>query len=160
LLTYTPSPPSPRPHSHAAADNSAHRSAEAATTGRSTPLSPTLTAGTGELLAELRGLCERLPMPQPGWHPYVAQIAACRSDFEHALALAAANPAALEQVADLIEGETEAGFDRTSSPELTSAWRRLETLPLPSGHHPYLDEIVPALEAHRLLLVALSRTAL
>ena len=112
-----------------------------------------------ELLAELRSLCERLPVPQPSWHPYAAQIAACRSDFEHALTLAAANPAALEQVADLIEGNTKASFDHTSSPELAGAWQRLEALPLPSGHHPYLDEIVPALGAQRLLLEALSRTA-
>lgn len=116
------------------------------------------TSSTSELLAELRRLCARLPVPQPSWHPYVAQIAACRDDFEQALALVADAPQTLELSAALVDGETELGFDEAASPELTAAWRRLEALPLPSGHHPYLAEILPALEAHRLLLVALSQT--
>lgn len=108
-----------------------------------------------ELLAELHRLCERLPVPQPGWHPYVDQITSCRADFEHALALAAEQPAALELVAEFLDGTAEPAFEAGSPPELIAAWRRLEALPLPSGQHPYLDEILPALEAHRLLLIAL-----
>lgn len=119
-------------------------------------MSVAVAAGTGELLAELHRLCERLPVPQPGWHPYVDQIASCRADFEHALALAADQPAALELVAAFLDGGTEPTFEADSPPELIAAWRRLEALPLPSGQHPYLDEILPALEAHRLLLIALS----
>ena len=121
-------------------------------------MSTAVAAGPSELLAELRGLCTRLPVPQPSWHPYVSQMAACRGDFEQALAHAAEHPATLELLAALIEGETEATFDRGASPTLTTAWERLEGLPTPNGQHPYLDQILPALEALRVLLVALSRT--
>ena len=113
---------------------------------------------TSELLGELRGLCARLPVPQPSWHPYVSRIAACRSDFEQALALASEQPAALERLAALLDGDTEPAFAGDASPGLVAAWQRLGALPLPSGQHPYLDEILPALDALRLLLIALSST--
>lgn len=116
-----------------------------------------LATDTSEVLAELHGLCSRLPVPQPTWHPYVSQIAACRSNFEQALALAAEQPAALESMAALLEAGTEPVFDDETAPDLVAAWRQLEALPQPSGQHPYLDEM-PALEALRLLLVALSIT--
>ena len=115
-------------------------------------------ASTRELLAELRGLCARIPIPQPSWHPYVSQITACRDDFEQALALATEHPTTLDLLAALIEDEAELIFDPGASPRLTRAWERLEELPTPSGQHPDLDDIIPALEAHRLLLVALSHT--
>lgn len=115
-----------------------------------------VTVATVELLTDLRCLCARLPLPQPSWHPYVPLIAACRTDFEQALALAADSPEAVERVAALVGGELELTFDPDASPELTAAWQRLEALPLPNGQHPYLDDILPALEALRLLLVALS----
>ena len=114
--------------------------------------------GTGELLADLRCLCGRLPVPQPTWHRYVAQITGCRADFERALDLAAEHPETLGLVATLIDGSAEPSFDPAASAELTAAWQRLEALPMPSGQHPYLDDILPALEAHGLLLVALSHT--
>ena len=120
-------------------------------------MSAAVATETDGLLRELRGLCDQLPVPQPSWHPYVAQIAACRADFELALALAAAHPEALELVVDLLDGDGDPSFNAGASPKLTAAWQRLEALPLPSGQHPYLDDILPALEAHRLLLVALSR---
>ena len=121
-------------------------------------MSTAVAGTTSELLAELRRLCARLPLPQPSWHPYVAQIAACRDDFEHALTLAADAPQTFDLIAALVDGDVEPAFDEAASPELATAWLRLEALPLPSGQHPYLDEILPALEAHRLLLVALSHT--
>ena len=121
-------------------------------------MTTTVATGTGELLADLQGLCDRLPVPQPSWHPYVAQIANCRTDFERALDLAAERPETLELVAALIDGGTEAQFDEDAPLELRAAWRRREALPLPSGRHPYLDDILPALDAHRLLLIALSHT--
>ncbi len=114
--------------------------------------------GSGELLAALRDLCVRLPVPQPSWHPYAEQIVACRDDLERALATAAEYPDAIDLVAALIDGEAEPRFDPGTSPELTAAWGRLEALPIPAGRHPYLDEILPALDALRLLLVALSQT--
>jgi hypothetical protein len=109
-----------------------------------------------DVLWELRRLCAQLPVPQPGWHPYVAHIAGCRHDFEHALTLTAQHPAALDLFAALADGDLDLTFDSASSPELTSAWQRLEELPIPEGQHPYLDDILPALEALRLLLVSLS----
>lgn len=111
-----------------------------------------------ELVGELRGLWARLPIPEPSWHPHVALIHACRDDFEHAIAAAADRPAALDLLAALIDGAPEPAFDRDASSELTGAWERLRALPLPEGQHPFLDEIVPALDALRLLLVALSQT--
>ena|GEM_PF-1915452 len=121
-----------------------------------------MTAGAGtaasELLAELRRLHARLPVPQPAWHPYVPLIAAARDDLERALALAAERPDSLELAAALLDGGPEPAFDEDASPELTAAWRRLEALPLPDGRHPYLDDILPVVEGLRLLLVALSRT--
>jgi hypothetical protein len=113
---------------------------------------------TVQLLRELRSLCARLPAPQPNWHPHVALIVACRQDFERAIDATAAIPDALELFTALADGEAEPDFDPAASPELAAAWQRLETLPIPAGQHPYLDDILPALEALRLLLVALSRT--
>jgi carbon-monoxide dehydrogenase large subunit len=121
-------------------------------------MSTAVATGRSELLADLLGLCDRLPVPQPSWHPYVAQIANCRTDFERALDLAADHPETLELVAALIDGGAEPSFDTDASVALTAIWKRLEALPLPSGQHPYLDAILPALDAHRLLLIALSRT--
>lgn len=111
-----------------------------------------------ELLAELRTLAGRLPLPQPSWHPHVALIAACRSDLEAALDEAARDESALDLLAELIDGVPAPSFDADASPELTAAWERLQALPLPDGQHPFLDEILPALEALRLVLVALSRS--
>ena len=121
-------------------------------------MSATLAPSTRGLSLELHRLCERLPVPQPGWHPYVALIAACRQDFEDALALAGEHPQALDLVAALTHGTAEPAFDPAVSLDLTAAWRRLEALPIPDGQHPYLDDILPALEALRLLLVALSNS--
>lgn len=102
-------------------------------------------------LDELRRLCERLPVPEGTWHPGAAAIAAVRRDFEWALERCAARPEALTLV-----GEVDfdpAGADR----ELAAAWERLRALPLPEGRHPFLDEIVPALEAAEATLAALSQ---
>lgn len=123
---------------------------------------PTNAAGLSppqaEVIGELRGLWARLPIPEPSWHPHVALIRACRDDLEHAIAAAADRPAALDLLAALIDGGPEPAFDRDASGKLTGAWERLQALPLLEGQHPFLDEIVPALDALRLLLVALSLT--
>lgn len=115
-------------------------------------------AEAAALLPELRRLCERLPVPSPTWHPHVAAIAACRADLERAIGLAAARPETLSLLAELLDGDEAPAFDGTRSPWLRAAWERLEALPIPEGQHPYLDDILPALEALRLLLVALGRT--
>jgi hypothetical protein len=122
-------------------------------------VSAAVATGTGELLAELRRLT-RLPVPQPVWYPYVPLIGACRHEFEQALALAAAHPDALDLLAALADGAAQLAFDPDASRELSAAWRRLEALPIPEGQHPYLDDILLALEALRLLLVALSHSGI
>lgn len=121
-------------------------------------MSAVLAADTAELLSELRRLCARLPVPQPTWHPYVPPIHAFQKDFQQALELAAAHPDALDLLATLVEDDAGLAFDPDTSPELTAAWERLAALPIPDGQHPYLDDILPTLEAHRLLLIALSQT--
>ena len=115
-------------------------------------------ADPSELLRELRSLCARLPLPQPGWHPYVALIVACREDFERTIDLAAESRDTLRLFEALAGGAPEPGFEPDASPALSAAWKRLEGLPIPAGQHPYLDEILPALEALRLLLIALSHS--
>lgn len=112
---------------------------------------------SSELLQELQRLCDRLPMPQDSWHPYVPLIRACRSDLEQTLALASTRSEVAETVAALLAGDVLLGFNAGASPELAAAFERLEALPAPSGQHPYLDEILPAFEGLRLLLVALSQ---
>ena len=109
-----------------------------------------------ELLAELRALAARMPMPQPAWHPQVAHISACRADLLEAIEAAAGDPAILDIAAALFN-DPEAQLDRHASEEVAAAWARLEALRLPEGQHPYLDEILPAVEALRVLLIALSR---
>lgn len=109
------------------------------------------------LLEALHDLCARLPVPDGRWHPHVAAIAACRADFASALSLVADDPEALRLLDRLVDGAAAAEFDPARSPELAAAWERLDALPVPEGRHPFLDEIMPALDAYRLLLIALSR---
>jgi hypothetical protein len=53
------------------------------------------------------------------------------------------------------EGEpTQLGDE--AGPELRAAWARLGALSVPVGRHPFLDEIVVAIEAARTTLVAIS----
>lgn len=110
-----------------------------------------------ELLAELRGLCERLPVPGADWHPHVAAIAACRDDLADAIEAVAARPAARARLEALLADEAEPAFDHTAAdPGTAAAYERLRALPVPEGQHPFLAEILPALEALELLLVALA----
>lgn len=109
-----------------------------------------------EVVAELRRLWARLPVPDARWHAYVPRIAAVRDDFAAAIERAIGNAEALDRFAALAAGETEPVFDAAADPGLTEAYERLRALPRPEGQHPFLDEIVPALEAAELLLVALA----
>lgn len=113
-------------------------------------------AESAELLAELRALAARMPMPQPAWHPHVAHIRACHSDLLEAVEAAARDPVVLDIARALLD-DPQAQLDSDASEDIAAAWARLETLPLPEGQHPYLDEILPAVEALRVLLVALTR---
>lgn len=116
----------------------------------------TLAPDQATLIAALRTLHARLPVPQPGWHPHVALITDCRDDFGHAIDAAEEDPRALDLLAALIDGELEPHFVPDTPDELTEAWERLHALTLPEGQHPFLDEILAALDALRLLLIALN----
>lgn len=104
-----------------------------------------MTSDQRSLLAELRRLCERLPVPGADWHPHAAAIGAVRRDFERALGVCAAHPELLDGILD--------GGDAGSD-----ALTRLDALPRPEGRHPFLDEILPALDAARATLVAVARS--
>lgn len=110
-----------------------------------------------DLLDEIGVLAGRFPVPQPAWHGYVAEMRACLRDLARALEVATGVPEVLDLVARALDGELEEAFDaRAASPALVAAYQRLGRLPIPAGEHPYLDEIVPALEALEALLVAVS----
>jgi len=119
-------------------------------------LSVVASSARDELLAELRALCARFPLPQASWHVDVPPIRACHDDFTRALALAGGEPEVLDLVAAIVDGAAELAFREPTAPALTEAYERLRALPRPSGQHPFLDEIVPALEAMEALLAALS----
>lgn len=95
---------------------------------------------------------------QPIWHPYIGQIRAWRRSYEQALARVVSSPAAIEVLGSMLSGEQECSFNEAASPELTDEWRRLEELPRPDSQHAYLEFILPAFEAHAMLLTALSHT--
>lgn len=108
-----------------------------------------------DVAAELRRLLARLPVPDARWHAHVPQIAAVRDDFAAAIDAAAARPEALALFEAMLAGDAEPAFE-PGDPELEAAYDRLQALPVPEGQHPFLDEILPALEAAELLLCALS----
>lgn len=110
-----------------------------------------------ELLNEMYRLYDGIKISlQPIWHPYIGQIRAWRRDYEQALDRVVGSPAAIRTLAAIIAGEQESAFDESVSAELTAQWRRLEELPHPDSTHAYLEFILPAFEAHGLLLAALS----
>ncbi len=91
------------------------------------------------MLAELRELAERMPVPDGAWHPHAALIREIRDEL-------------LETLERVDEETLEALLDGpVPVPEPGSA---LAALPIPEGRHPYLDEILPVLEAARRLQAA------
>lgn len=111
-----------------------------------------------ELHETVAALAAGFPVPNPSWHRYVPEMQACLADLRVALAACERRAEALELAASAVEGELDSGFDAEHAPPaLRDAYRRLGLLPVPAGEHPYLDEIVPALEALEALLVAISR---
>lgn len=93
---------------------------------------------------------------QPIWHPYIGQIRAWRRDFEQSLARVTASPEAIAVLEAYLTGAREYTFDEQASAPLTAEWKRLEDLPRPDSQHAYLEFILPAFEAHELLLTVLS----
>ena len=85
-----------------------------------------------EVVETLRELADRCPTPAD-WHPGAAAIRAAVADFRAAVAA------------------LEAG-DAWPADEVEAARARLDALPRPEGRHPYMETIVPALEAAELAL--------
>jgi hypothetical protein len=101
------------------------------------------------LTAELRALAERLPVPADAWHPHVASIRAVRDDLLAGLDLLERLPDGEARLAEAIE----AG-------EAATPGTPLAALPVPEGEHPYLGEILAALEAARAVQAALGAASL
>ena len=106
-------------------------------------ISPTTTSAEVELVETLRELLDRCPFPSC-WHPGWSAIAEVLEDFRAAVE-------ALERPAELVTDCYKPGA------EVAAARERLEALPRPAGQHPYLDVIVPTLEAMEAALDLLER---
>mgnify|MGYP000911231467 CR=1 FL=1 len=95
---------------------------------------------------------------QPIWHPYIGAIRTWRRDYEQALDRVAGTPAAIRVLEAMLSGEHDYSFNLEASALLTAEWQRLEELPHPDSQHAYLEFILPAFEAHAMLLTVLSHT--
>ena len=98
------------------------------------------------MIDELSQLAERMPIPEGTWHPHAALIREVHDELVADLARLRACPDAEERLTTLL------GVPNLP-PRPGSALARL---PLPEGRHPYLDEILPTLEAARLVQGALA----
>jgi hypothetical protein len=94
---------------------------------------------------DLLQLAERLPVPDAGWHPHATLIRAVRDELLADLERLRALPDAEERLTSLL------GVDLAPRPGSA-----LAALPAPEGRHPFLDEILPVLEAARLVQGALA----
>jgi hypothetical protein len=110
-----------------------------------------------EATTVLRGLADAFPVPSPVWHAHVSELRACLADFAAAIAAIERDAAAAAALDRLIE----AGRSPLERPDgaVGEALRRLDGLPCPEGEHPYVDEIVPTLEAMRFALAAVAASA-
>jgi hypothetical protein len=109
-----------------------------------------------ELVAELRRLATRFPLPHPIWHAYTDDMHAVLRDLLAALDAIAFVPSVQIELARLIETQGEPPPPDAGGPIVAAARKRLRDLPVPQGEHPYLDEIVPTLEAAAAALAALT----
>lgn len=107
-----------------------------------------------ELLAELRRLAERFPIPDSSWHAYVSELRQVAADLAAAVTALERLPDAAKELRRRIEGDERPVAP--GGPELASAAVRLQALPLPAGEHPFLDEIAVTVEASRRMIAALA----
>jgi hypothetical protein len=92
------------------------------------------------LIDDVRELARRCPKPAGAWHAFKATILGRFDDLE--LALEAT-----------IGGDVAAGL---RGPALAGATERLSSIVIPVGRHPFLDEVVPTLEAMHAALAAVA----
>ena len=116
---------------------------------------PTLES-TPDWLGDVIALYDRLPVPDGGWHHGASEIAAVRDDFRRALDIVQRRAEALAQLEDLLFEHEPPVTLAPPDDALAAAFHRLASLPRPSGHHPYLDVIAPALEAAACVLAAVA----
>ena len=109
-----------------------------------------------ELLAEIRRLGERFPLPHPIWHRFVPEMHAVVRDLFVALDAIAALPQAQAELVRRVDDGSSRPVEDTAGPALAAARRRLRDLAVPEGEHPYLDEIRLTLEAACAVLSALA----
>jgi hypothetical protein len=109
-----------------------------------------------DLLAEVRRLAERVPLPHPIWHRFVPEMHAVVRDLFLALDTLAELPHAQAELVRSVDSDLRPALDDTGSPALAAARARLAGLPVPQGEHPYLDEIMLTLEAAGAVLAALT----
>ncbi|MGH2933691.1 MAG: hypothetical protein ACRDL2_04145 [Gaiellaceae bacterium] len=112
-----------------------------------------------ELLEEIARLRERLPIPHPSWHGYVAEMRQMTADLQAAVEAIRELPAAQAELVRRLEGDAEYPDEDAGGPALAAARERLREIPVPAGEHPFLDEISPTLEAAEAVLAALSSVA-
>ena len=109
-----------------------------------------------ELLAEMRRLAERFPVPHPLWHRYVPQMREVIADFRAAVVALESLPDAHDELLRQVEGTADDVAADAGGPALAAARERLRSLPVPEGEHPYIDEILVGLEAADAALAALA----
>jgi hypothetical protein len=108
-----------------------------------------------QLLEQIRRLARDFPLPHPRWHRFVPLMHDVVDDLTAAVDAVATSPAAVRALAEAVEGTKREPLD-APGPSLAAARARLRELPLPAGEHPYLDEIVLALDGAAAVFVALA----
>ena len=106
-----------------------------------------------DTVAALADLWAAVPIPSENWHRGLDSLRSVDADVRTALELVADDPAAAAALERLVESGASPA-SATGTGRLADATRLLEALPRPEGRHPYLDVIVPALDAAALLLEA------
>ena len=97
------------------------------------------------VIGEIRELAGAMPVPDASWHPHAALIRAVRDELLADLTRLEAQAGGEERLSSLLGAEV--------APRPGSA---LAALPVPQGEHPYLGEILPVLEAARLVQAAVA----
>jgi hypothetical protein len=101
------------------------------------------------VLADLRELAERMPVPSEDWHAHVALMVRVRDDLLAGLDLLERMPDGEARLAEAIDAA-----------EPATPGTALAALPVPQGEHPYLGEILAVLEAARAVQSALGAASL
>lgn len=107
------------------------------------------------MLDELRTLWERAPVPRERWHAWVDVIAQLHADVSVGLDVLDGDDEARRALGGLIE-DGRAATNGGPEDAVAAAIRRLDELPRPDGKHPYLEDILPALEVAEVVLAAVA----